>query len=160
MRLSIAELLLFAHVLSAFWYVMGLAAVQVTLVRGWRTGESTVRVESFNEAAHYQGVLLVPGAIAGVSTGVFLWSHLGYNLVTTGWLVVLESLYAFTLLVCLPVLGIGLRRLRVAALRAQREASVALELEEVMRDSAPLVFSGIATALVPAMALLSIVGPM
>jgi len=158
--MSIAELLLFAHVLSAFWYVMGLAAVQVTLVRGWRSSEASVRAESFSEAAHYQGVLLLPGAIAGVSTGVFLWTHLGYNVAATGWLVALESLYAFTLLVCLPVMGIGLRHMRVAALRAQREGGVTPELEEAMRDSAPLVFSGIATALVPVMALLSIVGPM
>lgn len=154
------SLLLFAHVLSALWYAMGLAAVQVTLVRGWRGSDLAVRVESFTEASHYQGALLVPGAIAGVSTGVFLWSHLGYNLITTGWLVVLESLYTFTLLVCLPVLGIGLRRMRVAALRAQREGGATPALEEAMTDSAPLVFGGIATALLPAMALVSITGPM
>ncbi len=158
--MSITELLLFAHVLAAFWYVMGLAAVQLALIRGWRSAAASARAESFDEAAHYQGVLLVPGAIAAVTTGVFLWSHLGYNLFATGWLVVLESLYGFTLLVCLPVLGIGLRHMRIAALRAQREGGTRPDLEEAMRDSAPLVFGGIATALVPVMALLSIVGPM
>lgn len=138
---------------------MGLTAVQVSLVRGWRSQQLSVRADSLAEASHYQGVLLVPGAIIGLATGLFLWADLGYNFVTTGWLVVLEALYLVTLLVCLPVVGVGLRRMRVAALKARRTGRVSPDLEEAMSDVAPLVFSGIATGLVPAMTFLAVARP-
>jgi len=64
------NVLAFLHVLSAFWYVAGLVAVQISLVRAWQNAELEVRVQSLEEASHYQGVLLVPGAIAaGTATG-------------------------------------------------------------------------------------------
>src|SRR3972149_6065551 len=52
------------HLLAAFWYVMGLAAVQFPLIRGWRVDDLKLKVAAFEEAAHYQGLLLVPGIIA------------------------------------------------------------------------------------------------
>ena len=64
---SVDELLAFAHLLAAFWYVAGLTAVQVSLVRSWQNDEIAVRADSLEEASHYQGVLLVPGAIAGTA---------------------------------------------------------------------------------------------
>lgn len=157
--MSSGQILTILHLLAAFWYVMGLTAVQVSLVRGWRSQELSVRADSLAEASHYQGVLLVPGAIAGLATGLFLWADLGYNLLTTGWLVVLEVLYLVTLLVCLPVVGVGLRRMRVAALKARRMGRVTADQEEAMSDAAPLVLSGIATGLVPAMTFLAVARP-
>src|SRR5439155_22367060 len=53
-----------AHLLAALWYVAGLTAVQLSLVRAWQHDDIAVRADSLEEAAHYQGVLLVPGAIA------------------------------------------------------------------------------------------------
>lgn len=153
------NLFTFLHVIAAFWYVMGLTAVQVPLIRGWQSAEMKVKADSFEEASHYQGVLLVPGAIAAVATGLFLWARLDYNLVATGWLVLLELLYVATLLVCLPLTGVGLRRLRVAALKARKTGRSTPELNEAMADSVPLVFSGLATILVPVMAYLSIFRP-
>jgi uncharacterized membrane protein len=147
------------HVLSAFWYVMGLTAVQLPMVRAWQTEDLDARAEGLREASHYQGVLLVPGAIAAVASGLFLWAQLGYNLVATGWLLLLETLYVVTILVCLPLIGMGLRRGRLAALQAQKSGSLTPELERALNDSVPLVFGGIATLLVPAMAFLSIFRP-
>jgi len=37
------DLLAFAHILAAFWYVAGLTAVQLSLVRAWQSDELAVR---------------------------------------------------------------------------------------------------------------------
>ena len=146
--------LLLLHIIAAFWYVMGLAVVQLSYIRGLQDHQA--QAEAFNEASHYQGVLMVPGAIAVGFTGVFLWANVGYNLLTTGWLLALEVLYIVTLFVCLPVIGIGLRRARVGALKARRAGSAASGNEA---DNVPLVFGSLATLLVPAMTALAVFQP-
>ena len=153
------NILAFAHLLSAFWYVGGLTAVQICLVRAWQNDDPMAKAESFVEATHYQGVLLVPGAIAMGATGLFLWTQMDYSLLTTGWLILLELIYVVVLLVCLPLTGMGLRRARLAALRARKAGRTTPEIELAMSDSVPLVFSGIATTAVPLMAFLSIFRP-
>lgn len=147
------------HLLAAFWYVSGLTAVQISLVRAWQNAGLEIRADSLDEASHYQGVLLVPGAIAAVATGLFLWAQLDYHLLTTGWLLLLEALYIVTLLVCLPMMGVGLRRGRLAALQARKRGSQTPEMEAAMSDAAPLVFAGMATMLVPAMTILAVFRP-
>ena len=154
-----ADFWLFAHILSAFWYVAGLTAVQLTCVRAWQNDELRTKADALEEASHYQGVLLVPGAIASVATGLFLWAQLDYDLLTTPWLLGLEVLYILTLLVCVPLGGIGLRRARLTALQARKAGRSTPELEQAMSDSVPLVFGGIAALLVPVMAALSIFQP-
>lgn len=144
------KLFLLAHILSCFWYVAGLTSVQIALIRAMQAEKMDDRSTSFEEAAHYQGMLLVPGAIAVAATGLFLWSQqLDYNMFTTGWLIVVEAAYIVTLLVCLPFVGMGLRRARIAALQARRKGRSSPELDAVMADNVPLFFAGIATLLVP-----------
>jgi uncharacterized membrane protein len=155
---TVDEAFLFAHVLASLWYVAGLTAVQISLIRGWSAlgGDNiSVRSDAFEEATHYQGMLLVPGSIAVATTGLFLWSQqLGNNMFTTGWLVIVEVIYIITLLVCLPFVGMGLRRARIAALQARRKGASTPELDQAMADNVPLFFAGIATLLVlPAVAL-------
>lgn len=153
------NILAFLHLLAAFWYVMGLSAVQMALIRAWQTSELNVQLPALEEASHYQGVLLVPGAIAAVATGVFLWAQMDYSLISTGWLLVVEGLYIVTLLVCLPLIGMGLRRARLAALKARRAGGPVPELEQALADNVPLFFGGIATLLVPVITYLSIFKP-
>jgi uncharacterized membrane protein len=153
------ELFAFAHILAVFWYVAGLTAVQLSLVRASQHDEIGVRADSLEEASHYQGVLLVPGAIAGIATGIALWAQLDYDLITTGWLVALEVLYILTLLVCLPLIGIGLRRARIAALQARKAGRATPQQQQAMADAVPLVVGGIATMLVPVMTALSVFRP-
>ena len=153
------EVFVFLHILAAIWYAAGLTSVQLTLVRGWQAPEVSARVDAFSEATHYQGLLLTPGAIAVATTGLFLWGQLDYNFVTTPWLLGVEAMYMVTLLVCIPLIGMGLRRARIAALMAERRGEVTPELEEAMADNVPLVFGGIATILVPAMVALSVFRP-
>jgi uncharacterized membrane protein len=147
------------HILSLFWYVMGLAAVQFPLIRGWRLEDVKVKAVAFEEATHYQGLLLIPGIIATGVTGVFMWVQMDYNLITTGWLVAQESLYLVSLLVCVPLIGAGLRRARLATLRAEKAGGLTPELEEALADNVPIVFSGIATLLLPGMAYLAVFKP-
>jgi uncharacterized membrane protein len=160
--LSTEELLTFLHVLGGFVYVIGLTAVQVPLARAQRADGNAEKGQAIEEASHYQGVLLVPGAIAAAASGVFLWSYLDYNLITTPWLLVTELAFIFSLLVCLTVIGVALNRGRVAALTA-RKAGEGRPLSETqqaaLNDPAPLVFAGIATLTVPLMALLEIAKP-
>lgn len=156
--MSAEEALIFLHLLGAFWYAMGLTSVQISLVRASSQEDPSARADSIEEASHYQGILLVPGAIAAVSTGVFLWA-LDYNLITTPWLVAVEALFAVTLLVCLPLTGAGIRRARNAALQARRAGKSTPELDAAMSDSAPLVLMGMATIIVPLVAALSVFKP-
>jgi uncharacterized membrane protein len=147
------------HLLAVFWYVMGLAAVQFPIIRGWRYDDLKLKVVAFEEASHYQGLLLVPGLIGVGVTGVFMWTQMDYNLITTGWLLAQEALYLVSLLVCLPLIGLGLRRARLAALQAEKAGGTTPELEEALADNVPIVFSGIATLLLPVMAYLAIYKP-
>ena len=156
---TVDEVFVFLHLLAALWYAAGLTSVQLALVRGWQAPEVDTRVVAFSEATHYQGVLLVPGAIAVATTGLFLWGQLDYNFVTTPWLLGVEAMYIVTLLVCIPLMGMGLRRARIASLIAERRGEATAELEEAMADSVPLVFGGVATILVPAMVALSVFRP-
>ncbi len=153
------NILAFLHLLAAFWYVMGLSVVQMALIRAWQTSELNVQLAALEEASHYQGVLLVPGAIVAVATGVFLWAAMDYNLISSGWLLLLEGLYIVTLFVCVPLIGMGLRRARLAALKARRAGGSVPELEQALADNVPLFFGGIATLLVPVMTYLSIFKP-
>lgn len=147
------------HVLSAFWYVMGLAVVQFPLIRGWRLDDVKLKAVAFEEASHYQGLLLVPGIIAVGISGVFMWAQMDYNLITTGWLLAQEALYLVSLLICLPLIGLGLRRARLASLKAEKAGGKTPELEEALADNVPIVFSGIATLLLPVMTYLAVFKP-
>jgi uncharacterized membrane protein len=157
--MSIAELLLFLHVISAFWYVIGLSAVQMAYVRATQSTELGAQVSALEEASHFQGVLLVPGAIAVGASGLFYWVKLDYEPLETGFLLALEGLYLATLFVCLPVIGMALRRARIASLKARRAGKSVPELEEALRDSVPLVFGGLATIILVAMAFISVSRP-
>ncbi|MEO8456742.1 MAG: DUF2269 family protein [Chloroflexota bacterium] len=157
---TIDELFLFAHVIAALVYVAGLTAVQISLIRAMQSENTGDRSTSFDEASHYQGMLLVPGAIGVAATGLFLWSEqLDYNMFTTGWLIFVELCYIVTLLICLPFIGMGLRRARIAALQARRKGRSSPELDAVMTDNVPLFFAGIATLLVPVAAAFSVFRP-
>jgi len=157
---TLDEVFLLAHVLGAFWYVAGLVAVQISLIRaGQQVDDLEARRDSFEEASHYQGMLMVPGAIAASATGLFFWEQVDYNLFSTGWLILLEVVYIITLLVCLPFVGMGLRRARIAALQAVRAGRTNADLDAAMGDNVPLFFAGIALLLVPVAAAISVFRP-
>ncbi|HKZ51105.1 MAG TPA: DUF2269 family protein [Dehalococcoidia bacterium] len=154
------NVLAFLHVLSAFWYATGLAGVLLPLGRAWRSRDPQVQAWALAEASQYQGLLLLPGTIALGASGVFLWAEIGYNFLTTGWLLALEILYLVVLLLCLPLLGIGLRRAHLLSLQAAKHGTITPELEEALADKVPLVFGGIAVMLLPVMTYLALFKPL
>ena len=153
------DILLFALIISAFWYVMGLAAVQLAYIRAMRGEAVPARLEAIEEASHYQGVLLVPGAIASGFAGAFYWTEAGYNLITSEWMWPLEAAFAVTLLVCLPLIGAGLRSTRIAALKARKDPALAPQLDRVLHESVVPAFGGLAVVLVVIMTAASVFGP-
>jgi uncharacterized membrane protein len=84
---------------------------------------------------------------------------LGYNLLSPAWLILLDLVYVVTLVVCLPLIGIGMRRARIAALQTVRLGRSTPELDEAMSDPVPLTFGGFAAMLIPAAVALSVFRP-
>ncbi|MFQ6019879.1 MAG: DUF2269 family protein, partial [Dehalococcoidia bacterium] len=128
--------------------------------RAWRSRDIHYQVTAFGEASRYEGLLLLPGAVAAAATGLFLWAEMGFNFITTGWLLALEILYIVVLLLCLPLMGLGLRRAHLLALQAAKTGRPPPELAEALADKVPLVFGGVAALLLPVMAYLSLFKPL
>lgn len=137
----------------------GLGAVLVPLWRGWHTDDLWARLASFRDAVAGHSAGLLPGVVLVGVSGVFLAGEDGYNLITTGWLVTLEVLYLVVLLVCVPLLGLGLRRVHLAALASVKRGNATPELEDALADNVPLVFALLTAALVPVMAFLAVFRP-
>ena len=58
-------------------------------------------------------------------------------------------LFIFCYLVCLPLLGVGLRRARTVSLVAAKEGKVTAEIKELLDDRVPLVFGVILVLAMP-----------
>ncbi len=155
----LSEALLLLHLLSAFWLVAGIMGVALPLVRAYSVNSLEVQRLAVEEAHHYQGVLLLPGAILTGATGVFYWTERGYNLFTTGWLLALGLLYLVLLLVFLPIVNVGLRRLRLAVLQAAKEGAPTQELAEALSERVPLAFSALCALWLLPLVALSVFGP-
>ena len=80
-----------------------------------------------------------------MATGItgFFWavSQEELNFAKDGWLLALSISFVFFYFICLPLLGFGLRRARIAALIAQKKGEVTPELKEILDDRVPVVFS-------------------
>ncbi|GBD13032.1 hypothetical protein HRbin24_01055 [bacterium HR24] len=155
----LSDVLLFLHLLAAFWLVAGVVGVALPLLRAYSVDSLTVQHLAVEEAHHYQGVLLLPGAILAGATGVFYWSERGYDLFTTGWLLALGLLYLVLLLVFLPIVNMGLRRLRLAVLQASKEGSPTPELAEALAERVPLAFAALCGLWLVPLVALSVFGP-
>ncbi|MGI8551061.1 MAG: hypothetical protein ACR2PL_09815, partial [Dehalococcoidia bacterium] len=65
----------------------------------------------------------------------------------------------FSVFICLPLLGVGLRRARLLALQAAKTGRVTDELRDTLNDNVPVVFGTIMALLLPVMAWLAIFKP-
>jgi len=138
---------LFFHLLCVLWFAAGLSAVLVPLIRAYNARQVEVQALAVEEASHYQGLLLVPGAVAAGATGVFYWAAREEDFFREPALLALGLLYLVVLLVLLPLAGLGLRRLRLAALQARRGEGRALE--EALSERVALVFLSLAVLFLP-----------
>lgn len=147
------------HTLSLIWLGAGLGATYPQILRAWATKDVQYQMYSLVEAANNETRVLVPGAMASGVTGFFWAAAQELNFFRTGWLLALWLLFIFVYLVCLPLLGFGLRRARLAALTAAKKGQVTPEMQEILDDRVPLVFSTVLVASVPIMAWLAVFKP-
>ena len=147
------------HVLSLVWLGAGLGTVYLPILRAWASKDLEYQAYALVEAANSETRVLLPGAMATGISGFFWAVAAEYNFVRDGWLGALTLTFIVVYLVCLPLLGFGLRRVRLAVLIARKNPERANELEEVLADRVPIVFGTILVVSVPVMAWLAIFKP-
>ena len=147
------------HVLGLIWLGAGLGAVYLPILRAWASKDLEYQAYALVEAANSETRVLLPGAMATGVTGFFWAVSQEYNFVKDGWLGALALLFILFYLVCLPLLGFGLRRARLAVLIARKKGEQTDELREVLEDRVPIVFGTILVLSVPLMAWLAIFKP-
>lgn len=148
-----------AHVLALIWLGAGLGATYPHILRAWSSKDVRYQMYALVEAANNETRILLPGAMASGITGFFWAVARGYNFLTDAWLGVLALLYVFFYFICLPLMGFGLRRARLAALTAAKRGEVTEELREVLDDKVPLVFGTLLVLSVPLLSALAIFKP-
>jgi uncharacterized membrane protein len=147
------------HILSLFLYTGGLGGVLLPIYSGWIHKDVRYKAAAFQQAADSETAVLLPGALLTGITGVFWAGSAHYSYISNLWLLALAILYLVSLLVCLPLLGVGLRRARMLALQAAKSGRLTAELRETLDDNVPVVFGTIMALLVPVMAWLAIFKP-
>ena len=147
------------HTLALFWMMAGLGTVMVAIWRAWATSDAETRVVLLTEAAEAETRWLLPGILAAGITG-FAWAASdNMNLVTTGWLLALEIVFALDVFIFLPLMGVGLRRVRLLALQAQKRGEFSDELGVALNDRVPVVFGTMIVVTVPIMTWLAVWKP-
>lgn len=147
------------HVLALVWLGAGLGATIPHIFRAWSTKDVQYQMYALVEAANNETRVLLPGAMATGITGFFWGVAEGYSYVEEGWLAALAALYVFFYFICLPLMGFGLRRARIAALTAAKKGEITPELQEILDDRVPLVFGLLLVASVPLLSWLAIFQP-
>jgi uncharacterized membrane protein len=148
-----------AHTLSLLLYAAGLGATMLPVYRAWRSDDVRFQMHAFQQAADNETAVLLPGALLTGATGVFWGAAAGYHFLTTGWLLVLWLLYVVATFICLPLLGLGLRRVRLLALQAGKTGRITPELREALADNVPLVFGTLLILLTLVMTWLAVFKP-
>jgi uncharacterized membrane protein len=147
------------HYLSLFLMMAGLGAVIVALWRGWTEEEVDRALIAFQDASTGHKAGLLPGSIAVGATGIFLAGDAGYNFITTGWLLALELIYLFVLLVCVPLLGHALNRVEIEALKSKKKGEPTPALQELVADNVPIVLCILIVLSIPFMIWLPVFKP-
>jgi hypothetical protein len=147
------------HLLALFWMMWGLGAVMVPVWRAWRVEGIEEKTLLLTEATRSERAWLLPGLIASGLTG-FAWAAaIDMNPVTTGWLVALEVLFALDVFIFVPLMGVGLRRVHLLALQAQKQGAVTEALRDALADNVPLVFGSLVVLTIPLQLVLAVFKP-
>lgn len=147
------------HTLALLWMAAGLGAVMTPVWRAWGTDDAETRAVLLTEAAQAETRWLLPGILATGLTG-FAWAAAdNVNLVTTGWLLALEIVFGLDVFVFLPLLGVGLRRVRLLALQSRKRGETSAELRDALADRVPVVFGTTIAVSMPLMAWLAVWKP-
>lgn len=149
----------FLHLASLFLMMAGVGTTVVPIWKAWAA--PTVEEKSFllNEAQRGETLVLLPGLIATFFSGYFWATAAGWNVITTGWLVALQVLTMLDIFIFVPLMGIGLRRVRYLALAARKHGETTPELREALADNVPLVFGTLIVVTIPFMVWLPVFKP-
>lgn len=147
------------HILSLFVYVGGLGGVLLPLYSGWARRDVRYQAAAFQQAADSETSVLLPGILLTGATGVFWAASSGYSYIKDLWLLALAGLYLLSVFICLPLMGVSLRRARLLALQAAKTGRMTDELRETLNDNVPIVFGTLMALLLPVMAWLAIFKP-
>lgn len=147
------------HILSMIWLGAGLGATYPLILKAWASKDVKYQMYCLVEAANNETRVLLPGAMATGITGFFWAVSQELNFVKEGWLAALALLYIFFYFVCLPLLGFGLRRARLASLIAAKKGAETEELRVILDDRVPIVFGTLLVLSVPLLAWLAIFKP-
>ena len=147
------------HTLALCWMMVGIGAVVVPIWRAWASSDLDTRVLLLSEAQRNEAQWLLPGILATGVSG-FAWAAgANWNLVRTGWLAAKELVFALDVFIFLPLMGVGLRRVRLLALQAQKRGEMTAELRDALADNVPLVFGTVLALTMPAMVALAVFRP-
>jgi hypothetical protein len=149
----------FIHLLSMLLFVAGVGSTVVSVWRAWLAQTVEEKALSLQAAQGSHTMLLLPGIIATLFSGYAWAASAEYNVVTTGWLVALQVLTFVDLFIFVPLLGVGLRRVRVLALAAKKHGEVTPELKDALADNVPLVFGTLIVLTIPVMVWLPVFKP-
>ena len=131
----------------------------VPVWRAWRVPGIEEKTLLLTEATRSERTWLLPALIATGVTG-FAWAAaIDMNPVTTGWLVLLEVVFALDVFVFVPLMGVGLRRVHLLALQAEKQGAVTEALRDALADNVPLVFGSLVVLSVPVQLLLAVFKP-
>ena len=145
--------------LALLWMAMGIGAVAVPIWRAWATQELEVRALLLTEAQRNEAQWLIPGLLATLFTG-FAWAASdNINLVKTGWLFAKLIIFGLDGFIFLPLMGVGLRRVRLLALQAEKQGHMTDQLRDALADKVPVVFVTLMVASIPVMTWLAIARP-
>ena len=149
----------FVHMLALVWLGAGLGATYPQILKAWGSKDIAQQARYLIDAANNETRILLPGAMLTGITG-FFWGVAGeYHFVRDGWLLALTLGFIFFYFICLPLLGFGLRRARIAALIYQKKGTETEALQQVLEDRVPLVFGTALVISVPLLAWLAIYKP-
>lgn len=147
------------HLLALFWMMGGVGNVIGLIWRAWRAPDIETKSLLLSEAQHNETRWLLPGMIATAFTG-FAWAAAeDWNLITTGWLLALQIVFAIDIFIFLPLMGVGLRRVHYLALQAKKQGRVTEELQDALNDNVPLVFGTLVVLTIPVMVWLPVFKP-
>ena len=147
------------HILALFWMMAGVGNVVAPIWRAWREDEIDVKSLLISDAARNETAWLLPGMMAVALTGFAWGAAADWDLPRTGWLLALVAVFALDFFVFLPLMGIGLRRVRRLALDAQQQGEVTEELRDALADNVPMVFSTLILVSIPVMIWLPVFKP-
>src|ERR1700730_7008665 len=104
------------HILALLLYTGGLGGALLPMYSAWLHRDVQHQAAALSLAADRETAALLPGILLTGLTGVFWTASRGYSYIRDFWLLALALLYLFSVFICMPLLGVGLRRVRLLAL--------------------------------------------